>query len=69
MVFKNLLNYTNQFIQLLIKKTREIYLNSHTYNKRISSTNNNNLEYKPSTNLLDCLIKFKKKKLILKITH
>jgi uncharacterized heparinase superfamily protein len=63
MVFKNLLNYTNQFIQLLIKKTREIYLNSHTYNKRISSTNNNNLEYKPSTNLLDCLIKFKKKKI------
>ena len=45
------------------KKTRSLYLNSNIYNKKISSYNNNSLEYKPSPSLLDCLIKYDKKKI------
>ena len=56
----------NSFI-FLKKKTRSLYLNSNIYNKKISSTNNNLLGYKPSPSLLDCLIKYEKKKLISKI--
>ena len=63
MIFKNLLNYINNFFQLLAKKTREIYLNSNIYNKKISITNNKNLEYRPSLSLLDCLIKYEKKRI------
>ena len=63
MIFKNLLNYINNFFQLFTKKTREIYLNSNIYNKKISITNNKNLEYRPSPSLLDCLIKYEKKRI------
>ena len=63
MIFKNLLNYTNNFFQLFTKRTREIYLNSNIYNKKISITNNKNLEYRPSPSLLDCLIKYEKKRI------
>ena len=63
MIFKNLLNYINNFFQLFAKKTREIYLNSNIYNKKISITNNKNLEYRPSPSLLDCLIKYEKKRI------
>jgi len=55
----------NSFI-FLKKKTRSLYLNSNIYNKKISSTNNNSLEYKPSPSLLDCLIKYEKKKINIK---
>ncbi len=63
MIFKNSLNYINNFFQLFTKKTREIYLNSNIYNKKISITNNKNLEYRPSPSLLDCLIKYEKKRI------
>ena len=63
MIFKNPLNYINNFFQLFTKKTREIYLNSNIYNKKISITNNKNLEYRPSLSLLDCLIKYEKKRI------
>jgi len=62
MILKNSLNYINQFFFFIINKTRNLYLNSDLYNKKISKTNDKNLEYKPSPNLLDCLIKYKKKK-------
>ena len=62
MILKNSLNYINQFFFFIINKTRFFYLNSNIYNKKISKTNDNNLEYKPSPNLLDALIKYKKKK-------
>jgi len=63
MIFKNLFNYINNFFKLFAKKTREIYLNSNIYNKKISITNNKNLEYRPSPSLLDCLIKYEKKRI------
>ena len=62
MILKNSLNYINQFFFFIINKTRFFYLNSNIYNKKISKTNDNNLEYKPSPNLLDALIKYRKKK-------
>ena len=63
MIFRNLLNYINQFFLFFTKKTRKLYLTSNIYNKKISSTNNNNFEYKPSPSLLDCLIKYDKKRI------
>jgi len=62
MILKNSLNYINQFFFFVINKTRFFYLNSNIYNKKISKTNDTYLEYKPSPNLLDALIKYKKKK-------
>ena len=46
----------------LKKKLRSLYLNSSIYNTRISSINDGSLEYRPSPSLLDCLIKYNKKK-------
>jgi uncharacterized heparinase superfamily protein len=46
----------------LKKKIRFIYLNSSVYNKKISSFNDTHLKYRPSPSLLDCLIKYNKKK-------
>ena len=62
MILKNSLIYVNQFFFFIYNKLREFYLNSKIYNKKISQIYSNNLEYKPSPNLLDCLIKYKKKK-------
>ena len=45
------------------KKIRSIFLNSNIYDKRISPSINKSLEYKPSPSLLDCLIKYEKKKI------
>ena len=61
MIFKNSLNYINQFFFFFTNKTRNFYLNSNIYNKKISKINNKNLEYKPSPSLLDCLEDFKSK--------
>ena len=47
----------------LKKKTRSLYLNSSIYDKKISSFDNYSLEYTPSPSLLDCLIKYEKKKI------
>ena len=67
MIFKNSFNYINQFFFFFTKKTRNFYLNSRIYNKKISKINNKNLEYIPSPSLLDCLIKYEKNKKKLKI--
>jgi uncharacterized heparinase superfamily protein len=61
MIFKNSLNYINQFFFFFTNKARNFYLNSNIYNKKISKINDKNLEYKPSPNILDCLIKYEKK--------
>ena len=53
--------FKNSFL-FLKKKIRSLYLNSGIYNKKISSYNDNSLGYRPSPSLLDCLIKYKKKK-------
>ena len=67
MIFKNLLNFVDNLFIFVKKKIRSSYLNSSIYNKKISSSNNSSLKYKPSPSLLDCLIKYDKKKLILEI--
>jgi len=61
MIFKNSLNYISQFFFFFTSKARNFYLNSNIYNKKISKINDKNLEYKPSPNILDCLIKYEKK--------
>ena len=62
MILKNSLNYLNEFFTFLNSQIRQYYLNSSLYNNRISRINFKNLEYKPSTSLLDCIIKYNKQK-------
>lgn len=54
--------FKNSFL-FFKKKTRSLYLNSNIYNKKISSFNSNSLDYRPSPSLLDCLIKYDKKRI------
>ena len=63
MFFKYQLNYINNFFLFFTKKTHNFYLNSNIYNKKISSNETNNFAYKPSPSLLDCLVKYEKKKI------
>ena len=62
MFFKNSLNYFGQFFFFITNQIKNFYLNSKIYNKKISKISGKTLEYKPSQNLLDCLIKYEKKK-------
>ena len=57
--------FKNSFL-FLKKKIRLLYLNSDIYNKKISSFNDNTLRYRPSPSLLDCLIKYNKRKINIK---
>ena len=63
MIFNNSLNFINKLFIFFKKKSRSIYLNSNIYNKKISSSVNSPLEYQPSPDLLDCLVKYNKKKI------
>ena len=55
----------NSFI-FFKKKINSLYLNSSIYNKKISPSVDSSLKYKPSPSLLDCLIKYDKKKIDIK---
>jgi uncharacterized heparinase superfamily protein len=66
MILKNSFNFINNSFVFLKKKTLSLYLNSNIYNKKISIFNNNFLEYRPNPSLLDCLIKYDKKKINIK---
>ena len=66
MIFNNSLNFINKLFIFFKKKSRSIYLNSNIYNKKISSSVNSPLEYQPSPDLLDCLVKYNKKKINIK---
>jgi uncharacterized heparinase superfamily protein len=57
--------FENSFI-FFKKKIRHLYLNSSIYNRKICSINDNSLGYKPSPSLLDCLVKYNKKKINIK---
>ena len=57
--------FKNSFL-FFKKKIYSLYLNSSIYNKKISSFSDSSLRYKPSPNLLDCLIKYNKKKINIK---
>ena len=49
---------------MFLKNTlKNFYLKSSIYNKKISKFNSTQLEYSPSINLLNCLIKYKNKKI------
>jgi len=63
MLFKNSLNYFNHFFFFISNQIRNFYLSSIIYNKKISKIYKKNFEYKPSPSLLDCLIKYEKKKI------
>ena len=62
MVLKNSFNFINEFFYYLGNQIRKIYLNSSLYNNKISKINNKILYYKPSLNILSCLIKYDKKR-------
>ena len=51
------------FFLFLKKKIRSLYLNSSIYDKKISFFNDGTLRYQPSPSLLDCLVKYNKKKI------
>ena len=63
MFFKNSSNYFGQFFFFILNQIKNFYLNSKIYNRKISKISDNTLEYKPSPTLLDCLIKYEKKKI------
>jgi len=62
MILKNSLNFISEFFNYSSNQIRKIYLSSRIYNKKISRIDDKFIEYKPSPNLLDCLIKYEKKK-------
>ncbi len=62
MVLKNSLTLINEFYFYIINKIRKLYLNSQIYNKKISKIDNKILDYTPSLNIFDCIIKYEKKK-------
>ncbi len=62
MLLKNSLNFISEFLNYSSSQIRKIYLSSKLYNNKISKIDNKLIEYKPSPNLLDCLIKYEKKK-------
>ena len=63
MIFNNSLNFINNSYIFLKKKVHFLYLNSNIYNKKISYSDDSFLRYRPSPSLLDCLIKYGKKKI------
>ena len=62
MILKNSLSFISDFFNYSSNQIRKIYLSSKIYNNKISKIDDKLIEYKPSPNLLDCLIKYEKKK-------
>ena len=58
MLLKNSLNFISEFFDYTSSQIRKIYLSSKIYNNKISKIDDKLIEYKPSPNLLDCLIKY-----------
>ena len=63
MIFNNLLNLVTDTYIFSKKKIRSLYLGSNIYNRKITASVVSSLEYYPSPNLLDSLIKYNKKKI------
>ena len=63
MIFNNVLSLINNSYIFSKKKIHSLYLSSNIYNRRITSSVISSLEYYPSSNLLDSLIKYDKKKI------
>ena len=64
MIFKNILFFLSQFFENFLNQFEKIYLNSNSYDKKISKINFKELTYKPSPHLLSSLINYQKKNLI-----
>lgn len=62
MKFRNSLDFINEFYLGFAQQIRKIYLNSNIYDKKISKVNQKSLGYRPSLNILSCLVKYEKKK-------
>ncbi len=69
MFLKNSLNYFSHFFFFILNYIKNFYLNSKAYDKKISKISNKTLEYKPSLNTLNCLIKYNKKKIKVEDLH
>ena len=63
MFLKNSLIFINEFFYSTKNQIRKLYLKSSIYNNKISKIEISNLTYKPSLNILSCLVKYDKKKL------
>ena len=63
MYLKNSLISLNEFFYSSKSQVRKFYLKSSIYNKKISKIEISNIGYKPSLNILSCLVKYDKKKL------
>jgi uncharacterized heparinase superfamily protein len=63
MVFNNLLNFINNSYIFSKKRIGSLYLSSNIYNRKITPSVVNLLEYYPSSSLLDAIIKYDKKKI------
>ena len=62
MFLKNSINSIYEFFYFFSKQLRQIYLNSSIYNNKISKIDNGVLSYKPSHSILNCIVKYEKKK-------
>ena len=62
MKLRNSLNFINEFYLGFSQQIRKIYLSSNIYDKKISKVSQKSLSYRPSLNILSCLIKYEKKK-------
>jgi len=63
MIYNDLLNFINNSYIFSKKKIRSLYLSSSIYNRKIIPSILSSLEYHPSPNLLNSLIKYDKKKI------
>ena len=66
MYLKNSLILINEFFNSSKNQIRNLYLKSSFYNNKISKIEISNISYKPSLSILNCLVKYDKKKLKLK---
>jgi len=67
MKFRNSLDFINEFFLNFSHQIRRIYLSSNIYDKKISKVNQKSLSYRPSLNILSCLVKYEKKRSNVKI--
>ena len=63
MIFNNSLNFINNSYTFSKKKIRSLYLRSNIYNRKITPSIISSLDYYPSPNLLNSIIKYDKKKI------
>ena len=61
MFIKSVFVNFNSFLYQILQNIRKVYLNSPIYNKKISKIDEKEIIYKPSQNILSCLIKHDKK--------